>query len=151
MGDFENLLEAAKRGDVAEVRAIVHRNVELINQRDPSGATALHHAAFGGHRDVVRVLVQQGADINARDGEFGATPAGWAIEYLREMGGFLGIELADFAFAIQRGDVEWVARFLARFPSLRRASDPEGRPLKLLAEQSGNREITKLFESEAAG
>ena len=37
-------------------------------------------------RAIVRLLVQQGADINARDTEFGATPAGWAIEYLREMG-----------------------------------------------------------------
>lgn len=37
-------------------------------------------AAFGGHRDVVQALVEQGAEINAGDGQFGATPAGWAIE-----------------------------------------------------------------------
>jgi len=46
---------------------------------------------------VVEFLVQYGAEINAIDAEFGATPTGWAIEYLREMGGFLGIELADLA------------------------------------------------------
>ena len=145
MDDFEKLIEAAKRGNVVDVRAIVQRHTELINQRDGLGATALHHAAFGGHRDVVQALVEQGAEINAPDGQFGATPAGWAIEYLREMGGFLGIELDDFAFAIRRGDIDWVARFLKRFPALRRARDTQGRPFQLLAQESGNVEIAELF------
>jgi ankyrin repeat protein len=149
MDDFERLIEAAKSGEVAEVRAIAQRHAELLNQRDTLGATALHHAAFGGHHDVVRALVEHGADINAADSEFGATPAGWAIEYLREMGAFLGIELADFGFAIQRGDVEWVARFLKRFPALRRANDTRGRSFKMLAQQSGKEEVAKLFESES--
>ena len=145
MGDFEKLIEAAKSGNVSDVRAIAQRPAELINQRDKLGATALHHAAFGGHRDVVRALVENGADINAADSEFGATPAGWAIEYLREMGGFLAIELDDFGYAIQRGDVEWVARFLKRFPALRGASDTRGRSFKVLAQQCGNPEIAKMF------
>jgi ankyrin repeat protein len=148
MGEFEKLIKAAKSGNAADVRAIAQRHAELINQRDELGATALHHAAFGGHRDVVRALVENGADINAADSEFGATPAGWAIEYLREMGGFLGIELDDFGFAIQRGDVEWVARFLKRFPALRGASDTRGRSFKVLAQETGNAEIVKLFRSE---
>lgn len=93
-------------------------------------------------------MVERGADINARDSEFGATPTGWAIEYLREMGGFLGIELADLAHAIKRGDVEWVERFLARFPALGRANEAEGRPFKLLAKETGNLEIRNLFDSE---
>ena len=84
MTDFERLIEAAKRGDLADVRAILtaHGHAELVNlnQRDPSGATALHHAAFGGHRSVVHELVSHGADINATDSQFGATPAGWAID-----------------------------------------------------------------------
>jgi ankyrin repeat protein len=136
-----------ERGAVEEVSAIVHNHPELTNKRDELGATALHHAAFGGHRLVVQLLVQQGAEINAPDAQFGATPAGWAIEYLREMGGFLAIELDDFAYAIQRGDIEWAARFLKRFPSLRRASDTQGIPFKDLADQSGNPEIIRLFEA----
>ena len=148
MGDFERLIEAAKSGNVTDVRAIAEQHADLIKQRDKLGATALHHAAFGGHRDVVRVLVEHGAEINAADSEFGATPAGWAIEYLREMGGFLGIELEDFGFAIQRGDSEWVTRFLKRFPALRGESDTRGRSFKILAQQCGNAEIAKLFGSE---
>ena len=147
MGEFERLIEAAKRGDLADVRAVIDSHAGLINQRDPSGATALHYAAFGGHRPVVQELVRQGAKINATDGKFGATPTGWAIEYLREMGGFLAIELDDLAHAIQRGDVEWIARFLGRFPALREASDTRGRPFKVLAQQSGIQEIANLFGS----
>lgn len=149
MGDFEKLIEAAKCGNAADIRAIVQNHTALINQRDELGATALHHAAFGGHRDVVHALVEQGAEINAPDSQFGATPAGWAIEYLREMGGFLGIELDDLAYAIRRGDIEWVGRFLKRFPALRKARDTQGRPFQVLAQESGNVEIAKLFGSDA--
>ena len=145
MTEFERLIEAAKRGNLADVTTIVHSNAELINQRDQSGATALHYAAFGGHRELVQELVKRGAEINATDGRHGATPAGWAIEYLREMGGFLAIELDDLAYAIRRGEVEWVTRFLRRFPALRRASDTQGKPFRLLAEQSGSQEIANLF------
>lgn len=147
MTDFEKLIHAAKRGDLADVRAILAGNnpAEFINQHDPSGATAIHYAAFGGHCTVVEELVSHGANVNAIDSKFGATPAGWAIEYLREMGGLLGIELNDFAHAIRQGDVEWVNRFLGRFPALRDASDTQGKPFKQMAQESGNQEILELF------
>lgn len=147
MTEFESLIDAAKRGSVEEGRPILHRHPELLNKRDATGATALHYAAFAGHREFVRLLVEKGADVNARDGKFGATPAGWAIEYLRELGGFLGIELDDFAHALRRGDVDWAARFLQRFPALRQAADPEGTPFKTLALQSGNPAMVRLFQS----
>ena len=146
MSDLDNLIEAARLGIVDDLKAILHRHPELVSQRDDTGATALHYAAFGGHRDAVRLLVEAGADINATDGQFGATPAGWAIEYLREMGGYLGIELSDFAWAVENGDAAWVARFLTRFPALRHSKDTQGRPFKTLAAQSANAEIRKLFE-----
>src|SRR3974390_2511916 len=147
MNEFAQLIEAAKQGAAEDVRTLLHSHPDLINRKDELGATALHYAAFGGHRALVQLLVQHGAEINATDDRFGATPTGWAIEYLREMGGFLAIELDDVAYAIQRGDVEWVTRFLHRFPALREASDTQGRPFKLLAEESGNQEIAKLFGS----
>jgi ankyrin repeat protein len=147
MTDFENLIEAAKLGKTEEVRALIQHRLELINQRDTSGATPLHYAAFGGHREVVRLLVVHGADVNARDAQFGATPAGWAIEYLRELGAFLGIELTDFAYAIHTQNIEWTARFLKRFPALRLASDENGSPFKLLAAQTANPELIRLFDA----
>ena len=145
MSDLANLMEAAKHGDLAAITTILQRDAALINQRDPVGATALHYAAFAGHRSLVEALVKQGAEVNAIDTQCGATPAGWAIEYLRELGGLLAIEMDDLAYAIQRGDLEWVKRFLARLPALRGATDKQGKPFKQLAQQSGNPEIANLF------
>jgi hypothetical protein len=150
MDEFEKLIEAAKSGAIEDVRTIAQNHKDLINRRDQLGATALHYAAFGGHCAVAELLVQLGAEINATDLRFGATPAGWAIEYLRELGGFLGIELEDFAYAIRRGDVDWAKRFLTRFPRLRYASDKQGTLFKVLADQSGNPSMMRLFESDGA-
>jgi len=145
MTDFERLIGAVEKGNIDEVRAVLGDHAEFINQKDSTGATALHYAAFGGHRFIVEELVKHGADVNVRDNKFGATPTGWAIEYLREVGGLLGIEMEDFAHAIRRGEVEWVTRFLRRFPALRTASDSHGKPFQLLAHESGNQEIANLF------
>jgi ankyrin repeat protein len=145
MSELENLIEAVKRGDRESVRTILESDDRLADQRDESGATPLHYAALNGHREIAQLLLERGADINSTDSQFGATPAGWAIEYLGEMGGYLAIELDDFAYAIQFGDIRWVKRFLKRFPALRQASDTNGTPFQGLARKSGNQEIAGLF------
>ncbi len=147
MTDFEKLIAAAKQGDIEVTRVLLQGHPEFIDRKDETGATALHHAAFYGHRTVVSLLVERGADVNVRDNRFGATPTGWAVEYLRELGGFLSIELEDLAYAIERGDVDWVGRFLRRFPALARARNSDGQAFKSLADESGNPEIATLFES----
>ena len=148
MSDLENMIEAVKQGDLKRVRAILESDDRLASQRDESGATPLHYAALNGHRQIVHLLLERGADINSADRQFGATPAGWAIEYLREKGAYLAIELDDLAYAIQLGDTRWVARFLKRFPSLRQASDTNGTPFQRLARESGNGKIAELFGLE---
>jgi ankyrin repeat protein len=150
VSEFSRFIDAAQYGEVEELGRLLQSHPALVHQKDAQGATALHHAAFGGHSAAVKLLVEHGADINARDDRFGATPAGWAIEYMREMGALLGIEISDCAHAIQRGDVDWVKRFLTRLPALRHARDGSGKPLKVLAQESGNAEIAKLFESGGA-
>ncbi|MBC7827000.1 MAG: ankyrin repeat domain-containing protein [Chitinophagaceae bacterium] len=148
MNDLEILIEAVKLGQLERVESILDTDDTLINQKDSSGATPLHYATLNGNRDVVNLLLENGAQINVPDSQFGATPTGWAIEYLRERGGYLGIELADLTYAIQFGDTRWVARFLERFPALRHASDTNGVPFNRLAKEYGNPAITKLFEPD---
>lgn len=63
MNDLEKLIEAARLGMVEDLKAIVHGHPELVRERDETGATALHYAAFGGHRDAVRLLVWSLAPI----------------------------------------------------------------------------------------
>lgn len=145
MGKSDKLINAIKLRDIEQIKTILDEDGELVNAYDETGATALHHAAFAGLREIVQLLLDRGAEINIRDSQFGATPAGWAIEYLRERGGYLGIELQDLAFAIGLGDARWVARFLERFPALRQGRDVNGKPFRQLAQESGNREIAALF------
>lgn len=48
--------------------------------RDQDNVTPLHRACMGGHPDAVRVLLAHGADVNALDGMFAASPLVWAVE-----------------------------------------------------------------------
>ncbi|HYK87620.1 MAG TPA: hypothetical protein VE398_02545 [Acidobacteriota bacterium] len=91
----------------------------------------------------------RGADVNAHDERFGATPAGWAIEYLRELGGFLAMEIEDVILAIRQGDVGWVRRFLTRMPALARCRDRAGKPILRHAEESRDPDIARLFREAA--
>jgi hypothetical protein len=139
---------AVKTGDVSAVNRFLDGDPSLIGERDDAGATAVHYGALNGQREVVRLLVSRGASINCTDSEFGATPAAWAIEYIRELGGMLAFEIDDMVYAVQQQDVRWVARILDRFPTLRTYTDLSGVALQKHAEDSGNAEIIRLFDPE---
>ena len=51
-----------------------------------SHATALHHAVGSGSLDAVRVLVEAGAETDARDSIHDGTPLDWAEHYVGEPG-----------------------------------------------------------------
>ena len=143
----KDLFDAVQSRDRERVRELLQRHPESAVARDADGVTALHYAAESGDREIVTMLLDAGADINARDLRFHATPAGWAIEYLRERGGLLGIEIEDAVHAVASGDERWVERYVTRFPALREAVDRNGTPLAAHARNSGNREIARLFRS----
>jgi ankyrin repeat protein len=140
-----DLFNAVKSRDREAVREVLERSPEAVALRDADGATALHYAAEIGDRDIAALLLKAGAEVNARDGRFGATPAGWAIEYLRQRGGLLAIEIDDAGRAIARGDRALLEQYIARFPALRDAVDREGIPLKTRAAGTGRPEIAQLF------
>jgi hypothetical protein len=43
------------------------------------GDTGLHWAAYGGHPDIVRLLLARGAPVDVKDDVHDATPEGWAM------------------------------------------------------------------------
>jgi peptide-methionine (S)-S-oxide reductase len=59
-----------------------------------SHGTPLHHAVWSGSVETVKVLIEAGANVNAKDSLWNGTPLGWAeygkraeaAEYLREKG-----------------------------------------------------------------
>lgn len=145
MSEMEKLVEAIQKGNLTLVESILDANPSLAAQCDSSGATPLHHAAFYGHRAIVHLLIEKGANINAHDTQFHATPTGWAIEYLRELGGYTATELDDLTHAIQQADIHWTQRFLERFPKLREGKNKEGKSFRDIALQTGNQSLIDLF------
>src|SRR5262245_38937622 len=146
MTDVAQFFRAVESGDVERVRELVDAEPDLVRACDIDGATALHHAAFHGRRDIVTLLCRRGADVNARDARFGATPSGWAIHYLRELGGLLAIEIEDVLHAVRTRDAAWAKRLVARHPALTTATDVDGRPLAEQARASGEPTIAQLFD-----
>ena len=63
------ILEAAKNGDLATVKAILEVDPKSVNCRDMDGreSTPLHFAAGYNHPEVVKLLLENGADIEAKD------------------------------------------------------------------------------------
>jgi ankyrin repeat protein len=79
MDDLKSFFQAVCEGDAATAEAQLIASPELIHAKD-DGATPLHLAAINNQRAVVDLLLDHGADINAKYDRHNATPTGWANE-----------------------------------------------------------------------
>lgn len=69
------LIDAISHGDLAGV--VANAKAEAINTKDDAGSTALHEAAYRGHADIAKFLLDRGADINVSNNP-GLTPLHYA-------------------------------------------------------------------------
>lgn len=78
--ELPSLHVAASEGDAEQVRSfLLNQPVDL---RAPGGQTALHAAARYGHDDIVRMLIEKRADVDAQDEE-GRAPLHLAVKHNR--------------------------------------------------------------------
>jgi hypothetical protein len=147
MEDLTQFIDAVTRGDLSMVVAMLATDPAVARAADRDGATPLHHAAFAGEHEIVDVLLRAGADLNALDGKFGATPGGWALHRLRERGALLAVEIDDVLFALERGDGAWARRLVTRHAALKTARDRHGRPLAAHPRVLSSPDFRELFES----
>jgi ankyrin repeat protein len=127
-GAYVDIGMAAFKGDVARVRALIDTDPSLVNRVDDYNSyyvgcgAPLKNAAVGGHLDVVRLLLERGADPNLP--EEGIAPHGHALysavynghyeiaKLLLERGAYPNPEVESSAdavwIAIRRGDLPMI-------------------------------------------
>jgi ankyrin repeat protein len=74
-----------------------------VHARDSFGEQPLHNAAYHGNGAVVRLLLDAGADVDARDDRFDATPLAHATVGSRELEGKPGSWLETVTLLIEAG------------------------------------------------
>ncbi|MDE0226891.1 MAG: ankyrin repeat domain-containing protein [Gammaproteobacteria bacterium] len=76
--DPQLLVDAAGSNRLAAVRLMLDLGFDP-NPGDSTPTTPLHQAAFHGHIDMVKLLVDGGARLDARDAHHAGTPLEWAV------------------------------------------------------------------------
>ncbi|MDM8335627.1 ankyrin repeat domain-containing protein [Wolbachia pipientis] len=78
-----------KISDVNVTKDILKTSKTDLNAIDPGGKTILHHAAYDGHLDKVKYLVEEGANFEIKD-KSGKSPLDLATDKQNnEVVGFL--------------------------------------------------------------
>jgi len=70
-GSIDNVHMAAQSGNINAVRKFVSQDKKLVNHKDENGWAPIHEATRGGHDEVLKYLLDNGANINERT-HFGA-------------------------------------------------------------------------------
>ncbi|XP_069559574.1 transient receptor potential cation channel subfamily A member 1b [Brachyistius frenatus] len=76
-----NVFELTGKGDLALLENVVQKSPEVLTEKDECGAGPLHHAAAGGHVNLIQFIttVIDSQELNSGD-EQGNTPLHWAVE-----------------------------------------------------------------------
>ncbi|MCF6138279.1 M48 family metallopeptidase [Pseudalkalibacillus berkeleyi] len=74
------LIDAVVTGDSAKVISLIEKGTD-IQLEDSQGLTPLHWAVQDGNEDMVKILINSGADPNVEDFYFGLTPMMSAAEF----------------------------------------------------------------------
>lgn len=142
--------KACRNGDVATVKEMLDKGMN-VNARFEGGATPILAATMRGQLEVVRLLVERGADPAARDETFKLTPLGLATLF-----GQMGI--AEFLLPRTNADMDLILIIGAQrgIPSLVQAglkgkiTEQDKTIALVLAKAGKNAEIPALLEKAGA-
>ncbi|MGH7730075.1 MAG: ankyrin repeat domain-containing protein, partial [Candidatus Eiseniibacteriota bacterium] len=115
---------AARLGMLDRLRALIDHDPALVHARGGDGQTPLHFAA---NVEVAALLLERGADIDARDIDHESTPAQWMARDRQPVARFLVARggHADLLMAAALGDLDLARRHLDQDPATIRMSVTE--------------------------
>jgi ankyrin repeat protein len=158
---------AAARGNLEQVRALLDTDASLVHRSDSEGGTPLHRAVLGGARDMVTLLLDRGADVDAFHGAARGLRGGFwtdlqaidlAIWGGRRRRGDVGIArlllargaTCDLAVAAALGDIERARQILDAEPARIRETRPSGRRPLSVAVEFGHDDVARLLLERGA-
>ena len=150
------IVKAAKSGDFKTVKAIIAKDPSKLNVTSKYKYTAVHWACMRAHWDIVKFLIEKGADLNIVGGD-GGTPINWAvnhdnvdmIKFLINHGAKLNIKnqwgMTELHTAVWRGNIN-VVEFLLGHGSDPNIKTNEGWTAMHYAYRSGHDNIIELLK-----
>ena len=124
-GTCRDIHEASKKGDKVEVERFIRAGVD-VNKKDKKGELALRLAAQGGHTDIVKLLLDNGANIDEKG------PGGTAVQK-----------------AAAEGHIDTVKLFLNQGANIHEKNDQGLTPI-YWASRCNHTEIVKLLLKHGA-
>ena len=94
--------EGARKGDISKVREALEEGADVNSRANSKGSTSLHLASAEGHVEVVKMLLEGGADSNLADrcAESKGKVNGSKLKYVADV---VGVHLIRLF-----GQAEWV-------------------------------------------
>jgi ankyrin repeat protein len=158
--DEGNIRQAVRDGNIERVRSLIAENPERVRQVDAVGNAALHLATAANNLEMVRLLVESGSPLDARNGN-GRTPAviapfglhrWWRNEEKPEILDLLLKKGAEHTLLIAatQGDEARVREILRGDSSRANAADPCWRRPLSGAASKGHSHIVRLLLEHGA-
>jgi ankyrin repeat protein len=146
------LLIAARIGHVQAVELLLDLGTPA-DVADVNGEHALHCAAWADSVPVARLLIERGAQIDARDRKFNATPLSWAMHLGKpQLIDYLSTVSSDVLCLAAAGKVERLRSLLSAQPSLAKIRSNDQTALFCLPERDEDAaiEIAELLLAHGA-
>lgn len=64
---MKTIHELVEANNIDAVEALIHFNPDLVKEKNSGGQTPLHIAVWHEHLEIVKLLLKNGAEINAKD------------------------------------------------------------------------------------